>query len=213
MNYITFTYGKTIKLGRCVFTAQDDTTMASYWNTTESSYKNFTTLGITAGESVYFDLDGSTIFIGRISSIAASVITLAGNPGQKVYNEILKYGYIQPYISRIPDVQSYPFSKYAGSSLSTKGSNYDSYAESNPNKSDATTVNTNSVISLFFEKGNTLEEVRINVKVGSESVVINSINKAFKQSRDISFTSDMKSINADIIGVSKIVSSSKAKFY
>ena len=213
MYNVIFSYGGPISLGQCVVTAQDDTTMVNFWLSTEFGYNAFTSLDISVGEKLYIDKDGYSIYFARISSIASNRIDLSSNPGQAVYNEVLKKGYIKPYVRRVPYLYSYPIEKYCGASLVSKGESYSVFAEANPIKSDATNTETNSVIALYFEKGNNIDEVRVNVRNGSEASVIKDINKFFRAKEDINFMSQSRKINKDIIGISSIIGSNKSKLY
>ena len=194
MHYITFSYSKPVKMPRCVITAQDDTTMSSYWNSTESEYVDFTTLDLSVGEKLYFN----NVFFARISAIAASTITLSTNPGQYIYGEILRNGFINVDIKRTPDVYCYSIDKYCGAA---------------PISSEVTKVTTNSIIALYFEKGNNIEDVKISVTPGYESGIINDINKYFRRGKDISFSSEKIKINKDILYIDSIVSSNNIKSY
>ena len=194
---------------RCVITAQDDTTMSSYWNSTESEYVDFTTLDLSVGEKLYFN----NVFFARISTIAASTITLSTNPGQYIYNEILRNGFINVDIKRTPDVYCYSIDKYCGAALIKKGESYNTYPESAPISSEVTKVTTNSIIALYFEKGNNIEDVKISVTPGYESGIINDINKYFRRGKDISFSSEKLKINKDILYIDSIVSSNNIKSY
>ena len=213
MYNVLFSYGGYISLGNCVVTASDDTSMAAYWNTTESGYVNFTTLDMSVGEKLYIDKSGYSVFFARISAIAASTITLSANPGQVIHNEVLKRGFVVPYIKRTPYLYSYPIYSYCGASLTSKGTSYSVFTETNPIKSDATNTETNSVISLYFKKGESIDEVKINVKNNSEASIIKDINTFFRKKEDISFSSQFKNINKDILGVNSIVASNKSKLY
>ena len=210
---ILFSYGANISLGACVITAQDDTSMVNYYNSTEYGYTDFTTLDLNVGEKLYATSLGDVAFFARISAIAANDITLSGNPGQVIHNEVLKKGFIKPYVKRTPYVYSYPCKNYCGASLSSKGQNYSVFGESNPIPSDATHTSTNSIISLYFEKGSSIDEIRINVKNGSEVSVVSDINKALRLEKDISFMSEINKINKDIIGINSITASNKSQLY
>ena len=210
MYHVIFKYGQVVRLGRCVIASETDTTVASYWNTTESEYVNFTS-GLTPklgyGESLYYSTGYKTNdFLGRVNNIAASVITIGSNPGQRAYHEVLKNGYIEPFTKGIPTIYSYPLNGYAGARLNTIGEYYNTYAQANPNNSDATLVDTNSVISLYFKKIDKYDEVKINVRVGSEVDVIKAINKAFRAQKDIDFSSTLRTIHGDIISIKSIES-------
>ena len=163
--HVTFSYGETIQLGRCVLSAQDDTTLSQYWTSTESAYKSFSDFNIAPGERILFN-EGSQnkILLGRLSSLTASEITLSSNPGQRAYNRILQHGYITPFIERDQNIYSYRIDKYVGASLTKNGQSFVTYAESNPLSSDAVNTTNHSIVSLFFEKGDVVEEVRIKVK-------------------------------------------------
>jgi len=214
MSYnILFSYGSSVFLGNCVITAQDDTSMVNYYNSTEDSYIDFTTLDLNVGEKLYVSSLGYDVFFARISAIAANDITLSGNPGQVIHNEVLKKGFIKPYVKRTPYIYSYPCKNYCGASLSSKGQNYSVFGESNPIPSDATHTSSNSVISLYFEKGNSIDEIKINVKNGSESSAIKDINRILRAEKDVSFVSEIKKINKDIIGINSITASNKSKLY
>ena len=108
---------------------------------------------------------------------------------------------------------SYPCKNYCGASLSSKGDNYYVFGESNPIISDATQTRTNSVISLYFEKGSSIDEIKISVKSGSESSVIMDINKTLRQEKDISFQSEVKKINKDILRIDSVTASNKSQLY
>ena len=210
---ILFSYGANVSLGQCVVTAQDDTSMVNFYNSTESGYNDFTTLNLNVGEKLYASSLNYNVFFARISAIAANDITLSGNPGQVIHNEVLKKGFIKPYVKRTPYVYSYPCKNYCGASLSSKGQNYSVFGESNPIPSDATHTSTNSIISLYFEKGSSIDEIRINVKNGSEVSVVSDINKALRLEKDISFMSEINKINKDIIGINSITASNKSQLY
>tara|TARA_R100000742_G_C4278764_1_gene102011 strand:- start:3672 stop:4313 length:642 start_codon:yes stop_codon:yes gene_type:complete len=213
MYNVLFSYGKNIELGQCVITAQDDTSMASYWNTTEEYYVDFTTLDMSVGEKLYIDEGQYNIYFARVSAIGASTITLSGNPGQVIYNKVLQKGSISPYIKRPIELYSYPIENYCGASVYKAGHSHRVFAESNPILSDSTLTTTNSIISLYFEKVNNIEEVRIEVKPGSEAEVINSIQKAFREKRDINFPGDSLNINRDIIKINSTISATRNKVY
>ena len=210
---IIFSYGANVSLGQCVVTAQDDTSMVNYYNSTEDGYIDFTTLDLNVGEKLYLHNSGVNVFFARISAIAANNITLSGNPGQVIHNEVLKKGFINPYVKRTPYIYSYPCKNYCGASLSSKGDTYYVFSESNPIISDATKTSTNSVISLYFEKGNSIDEIKIGVKNGSEATAIKDINKALRTEKDISFVSEIRKINKDIIGINSITASNKSQLY
>tara|TARA_Y100000592_G_scaffold100942_1_gene183929 strand:- start:953 stop:1597 length:645 start_codon:yes stop_codon:yes gene_type:complete len=210
---ITFSYGANIHLGTCVVTAQDDTSMTNYYNSTESGYTDFTTLDLNVGEKLYVTYDKRNIFFARISAIAANSITLSSNPGQVIHNRVLTKGHISPYVRRTPYLYSYPCSNYCGASLSKKGENFSVYTESNPIYSDATHTETNSVISLYFLKGNNVEEIKVEVKVGSESSAIRDFQKILRLEKDVNFMSEIKKINKDVIGINSITASNKSKLY
>ena len=210
---ILFSYGANVSLGQCVVTAQDDTSMVNFYNSTESGYTDFTTLNLNVGEKLYINSLGVNVFFARISAIAANDITLSGNPGQVIHNEVLKKGFINPYVKRTPYIYSYPCKNYCGASLSSKGQNYSVFGESNPIISDATHTSTNSIISLYFEKGSSIDEIRINVKNGSETSAIRDINRVLREEKDISFVSEIKKINKDIIGINSITASNKSQLY
>ena len=210
---ILFSYGANISLGACVITAQDDTSMVNYYNSTEYGYTDFTTLDLNVGEKLYATSLGDVAFFARISAIAANDITLSGNPGQVIHNQVLKNGFIKPFVTRTPYIYSYPCKNYCGASLSSKGGSYYVYGESNPILSDATQTTTNSIISLYFEKGSSIDEVRINVKRGSEASAIKGINRALRSEKDISFVSEIRKINKDIIGINSITASNKSQLY
>ena len=213
MYNVLFSYGSNVSLGQCVITAQDDTSMVNYYNSTEDGYTNFTRLDLSVGERLYISNSGVRIFFARISAIAANNITLSDNPGQVIHNEVLKKGFIKPYVKRVPYIYSYPCKNYCGASLSSKGESYSVFGESNPIYSDATHTSSNSVISLYFEKGNSIDEIKVNVKNGSESSAIQDINKALRQEKDISFLSEINKINKDIISINSITASNKSKLY
>ena len=210
---VLFSYGGTISLGTCVVTAQDDTSMANYYNSTEYGYTDFTTLDLNVGEKLYVNDRGLTVFFARISAIAANSITLSGNPGQVIHNEVLRRGFIKPYVKRTPHMYSYPCKNYCGASLSSRGDSYNVFGESNPIISDSTNTSSNSVISLYFEKGNSIDEIKITVKPNSESSVIMDINKVLRLEKDISFQSEIKKINKDIIRIDSITASNKTQLY
>ena len=210
---ILFSYGSRINLGPCVVTAQDDTTMSSFFNTTDSRYIDFTTLDITVGERLYVSQDGYSILFGRISSISASSITISQNPGQVIHNIVLKDGFIKPFIKRTPYLYSYPCASYCGISLTKKGNSYRTYAEANPLFSAATSVEEDSIISMYFKKGSNIDEVQINVKNGAEAKCIKAINKVLRLQKDIDFTTEIQKITTDIIGVNAIAAANKTNLY
>ena len=168
--HVTFSYGETINLGRCVISSQDDTTLTQYWNSTESAYKSFTDLNIVPGERILFtEGNKSRILLARVSSVTSSVITLSSNPGQRAYNRILQNGFITPFIERDLNVYSYRLDKYVGASLTKNGQSFLSFAESNPLGSDATNNTNHSVISLFFEKGKSTGFPRAGLEANSSA--------------------------------------------
>ena len=148
-----------------------------------------------------------------MSSVTSSVITLSSNPGQRAYNRILQNGFITPFIERDLNVYSYRLDKYVGASLTKSGQSFLSFAESNPLSSDATNNTNHSVISLFFEKGDVVEEVRVKVKNKTGLKVIKNINKLFRQQNDINFSGEGSTIDSDILGVSSVISTSTKDFY
>ena len=221
MYNIVFSIGKNISLGSCVITASDDTTLAQYHTTDdvsrgtrESLYVAFTTLDVLVGEKVFISPGFvSKVLLGRISAIASGSITLTDNPGQIAYHEVLKKGFINPFINRIPDIYSYPMDKYCGMSLIKKGEEYRTFAEINPILSDSTLVSTNSIIAMYFEKGNRVEEISINVRPGEEMDAIKNINGVLKNKKDIDFSSDISTKYSSIIGINSLSSSNKTKGY
>ena len=111
MYSITFQFGKLINLGRCVITAQDDTTLSQYWTTTEDGYRSFSVHNLIPGEKIYYNDDDKTL-LSTISTVTSSTITLTSNPGQRAYNKVLKDGYIIPFVERENNIYSYQKNKF-----------------------------------------------------------------------------------------------------
>ena len=131
MYNIIFSYGKKVDLGKCVITASDDTTLTQYYTTDDvnlarvSLFTRFTQMDILVGEKVFITIEGAgKVLLGRVSAVAGGVLTLTDNPGQIAYHEILRNGFISPFIIRVPDTYSYPISKYCGMSLIKKGEEF-----------------------------------------------------------------------------------------
>ena len=213
MYNILFSYGSRVDLGPCVVTAQDDTTMESYYNSTESGYVDFSTLDITVGERIYVNQDGYNILFGRINAISSTVITLSQNPGQIIHNKILNQGFIKPFVKRTPYLYSYPCSSYCGASLTKKGNSYYTFEETVPHLNHATLVETDSVLSFYFKKGNNIDEVQVVVKNGSEASVIKEFNKLLRRPNDISFNSEINKVSKDVIGINSISAANKTNLY
>ena len=213
MYNVIFSFGETINLGKCVVSAKDDTTVSLFYNSTESLYKTFTSYYITPGEKVYTNIDGRKILLSPISSVTSTILTLSSNPGEIVYNEVLRKGFFTPYVVREQNIYSYPIKNYLGASLIKKGGSYYTYPEASPFNSAATATSTNSIISLFFQKGQDVDEVRINVSYDNEEKVIQDINIAFRQEKDISFGNIKNVANSNIIGINSVISSSIKDFY
>ena len=216
MYHVLFKYGEITQLGRCVITSETDTGIENYYTSTEDDYIDFTNLSprIGLGEKVFHKTSGYIHdFIGVIKAVSSTTITLPTSPGQRAYNEVLKNGYIEPYVKRAPVIYSYPIENYIGARLNKAGEYYNTYAQTNPNGSDATTVNTHSTISLYFKKINKYDDVKISVRLGSESNVIKAINKAFREKKDIDFSSSAQSIHTDIFNIKSITSPFIKGFY
>ena len=215
MYHVVFKYIETINLGRCVIDSQTDTTLSCYCSSTDDHYVDFSTTGtnglsylLNYGERLFFKcLDFPVpVFLGRVTAISSSAVTISENPGQKAYNEVLQYGYIEPFATRSMEIRSYPTNKYIGANLNIVGEKFTTFTTTNPNYSAETNTEKNSVISLFFEKGDKFEEVKISVKVGEEASVIKAINLAFRQEKDYNFSSSGSTIHPGILSVNSIVS-------
>ena len=213
MYNVIFSSGGRVDFGKCVVTSQTDTSMENFYTSTETGYTDFTALDVSVGEKLYIEVKGVVIFFARISAITASTITLSQNPGQVIHNEVLKNGFINPFVKRTSQVYSYRCDKYCGASLAKNGNTYYTYAEANPILSDATKTVSNSVIVLYFEKANNIESVFIKVKDGSAKTVIMDIVKAFRQEKDIDFEREKLDINKDIIGLESISSGTRTQLY
>ena len=210
MQFITFSYSNTIRLGRCSVSSVSDTTITSYWNSTESLYQDFSALGLQVGDKVFFNLDGTvgdnSILIGYITDLSATVVTISDNPGQIIYDKVLQDGYFQPYVIDEPYLYSYPVSKYCGASLESNGVSYRTYPSAQPFYGSATHTNNYGVLSLYFEKGDGIDEVKLNIKTGTSGSVIKDLNKLMKGNDDINISGSGKDILKNMISIKSITS-------
>lgn len=212
MNFVTFSYSKIINLGRCSISSATDTTITSYWNSTEDGYQDFASKEVEVGDKIFFSTNRSAmlediILLGYIKDISATVVTISSNPGEIAYNEILRHGYITPFIKHSPYLYSYPISKYCGASLETNGSDYKTHPSAEPYGSAKTQVSENAVISLYFEKGDAVDEVKINIKPGTAMSVIQDLNKLFKSGNDVGISGSGANKIKNMISVKSITSS------
>jgi hypothetical protein len=210
MQFITFSYSNIIRLGRCSISSVSDTTITSFWNSTESQYQAFDSLGVQIGDKVFFNPQGSisdkAILIGYVTNLSATVVTISDNPGQIVYDNMLQEGYFQPFIMDEPYLYSYPVSKYCGASLENKGNTYRTYPSAQPFHSAATYTKEYGVLSLYFEKGDGVDEVKLNVQAGTAGLVIKDLNKLMKGNNDINISGSGKDILKNMVGVKSITS-------
>ena len=210
MQFITFSYSNIIRLGRCSISSVSDKTITSYWNSTESQYQAFNSLGVQIGDKVFFNLEGTvadnSILIGYVTNLSATVVTISDNPGQIVYDKMLQDGYFQPFIIDEPYLYSYPVSKYCGASLEIKGNTYRTYPSAQPFHSAATYTKEYGVLSLYFEKGDGVDEVKLNVQAGTAGLVIKDLNKLMKGNNDINISGSGKDILKNMISVKSITS-------
>ena len=205
--HVTFSHGANINLGRCTISSATDTTITSYWGSGEDFYQNFTNLKIVPGQILYMLSPSSKrVRLGRISAVTSTVITLASNPGVYAYEQIQKHGFLELYVEQEKSLYSYPQSRYCGASLSKQGGYYKEYDSSTSIESEVTATETNSLITLYFEKGNTFDEVRVEVYHGKESEAINAINNILTNKKNISFSTSLQSEDSKIIGINSIVS-------
>tara|TARA_R100000458_G_C8270983_1_gene245715 strand:+ start:690 stop:1340 length:651 start_codon:yes stop_codon:yes gene_type:complete len=209
INYhVVFGKSKSVDVGRCSIESNTDKTITSYWDSSSSLYQDFTSYGINTGEVLYLREGGNVpIFLGRVESISSTVLTLYANPGMFAYEQVLQNGFMLPYVIKGRELYSYPLHKYCGASLVKVGENYKSYSLTTSIESESTTVDTNSVIALYFEKGDAMDEVRVSVKAGKENIAIRKINNIFSQQKNIDFQTEISQADSTIIGIDSIVSS------
>ena len=74
-------------------------------------------------------------------------------------------------------------------------------------------VETDSVLSFYYKKGNNIDEVQVVVKNGSEASVIKEFNKLLRRPNDISFNSEINKVSKDVIGINSISAANKTNLY
>ena len=206
-------------MGLTTVSSSTDTTMTNYYSATEDEYISFNTLDLFVGDKMYVNIGGDEVILASISAIASNQITLGSgknvttNPGEFIYSEVLKRGYIEPYVKRPTQIHSYPLSKYCGAAIYSSGYSHRAFGDTENYVSESTLHEADTIISLYFEKGRYIDEVRVKVKLGSESDVIKSINKRFREPKDISFSTDKRDIHRDIVNVETVISSNKNSIY
>ena len=205
--HVTFSHGSNIDIGRCTISSSTDTTITNYFSSGETGYQNFTSLNVVPGQVLYMRTKNpKRVRLGRISAVSSTVITLATNPGVFAYEKIQQDGFIYLYVEQEMSLYSYPQTKYCGAFLSKQGGLYKEYDSSTSIESEVTKTETNSIITLYFEKGSQFDEVRVEVFYGNEIEAINTINNILTNTKNISFSTLIQSADSKIVKLNSIVS-------
>jgi hypothetical protein len=214
MYHVTFSFGRNINVGRCVISSSTDTTITSYYESTSSSFQDFTSLKIVPGHLLYINTQNySNVLLGRVSAVTATTITLATNPGVYAYEQVLQNGFIEIYVKTITSLYSYRQDKYCGALLTKQGENYRAYSLTSSIDSDAITVTSNSIISLYFEKPNGIDEVRVNVQEGNELNALQAINQLITNEKNVDFSTFISTQDNKILSINGIVSNTATDNY
>ena len=208
MKNVIIKYRKLISLGKAKVTSSSTADVTNYYQSTDSEFRDFTTIKIKAGDKLYWTnpYTQKLEILGTISTTAgnATKFVMSAHAPVQSYDATKAFGYFIPKVFGESVVVSYPLSLYRGAR--TAG---------NLNKGDLSTQNfinySSSLVSLFFERApGYLDEIRLRVVDGQGYSAIKEINKFFNKetNKDIIFSSEnLKKISSSLLAVDKILSS------
>ena len=215
MRNVIIRYSKSVSIARFKVTAPSTADITNYYDSTDVRYQDFTTLGVKAGDVMYWrnpykkDMGYSGLEeLGPIATSGsnASKFALQAHAPTQTYDATQADGYFPVVIHKEKAIVSYPLNLYRGARTASnlgKGvsvidnQDYISYSD--------------SLVSLFFERApGYLDEIRINIREGQGYRAICDINKFFnkKTDKDVLFEpGNMSNISNTLLSVDKILSS------
>lgn len=210
MRNVIIRYKKSISIGRVKVTAPSTADITNYYESTDRAYRDFTTLGVKAGDIMYWRNPYTKTLeeLGPVATSGSNALkfVLQAHAPTQTYDATQAYGGFELTVLKEQVVVSYPLSLYRGSRTAsslgkgvgvTNSQDYINYSD--------------SLVSLFFERApGYLDEIRLNVRNGEGYTVIQDINKFFRKKTDkdvMLIASNMTNISSSLLGVDKILSS------
>ena len=209
MKNVIIKYKKLISLGKAKVTAPSTADVTNYYDSTDSEYRDFTTLKIKHGDSLYWTNPytqklESLGMVASSGSNAAKFVLSAHVPTQ-TYDATQAYGFFIPKVFGESVVVSYPLSLYRGARTASNLHKGDDL------ENQSFRSYSSSLVSLFFERApGYLDEIRLNVVDGQGYSAIQDINKFFNKetNKDVILTSEnLRKISSSLLRVDKILSS------
>ena len=201
MKNVIIRYKKIISIGRAKLATPASADITNYYDSTDSRYQDFTSLGIKYGDIMYWKnpYTQKTEKLGAIASSGsnASKFVLQSHAPTIAHDATQAYGHFSPMVFRENMAVSYPLNLYRGARTASSMSKAQAIIEAQQNVSYSS-----NLVSLFFERApGYLDEIKLRVKEGDKF-----FNKT--TSNDILFvSSNLRKISSSLLSVDKILSS------